>query len=193
MGSSARSQWCGSPLLLTGFLVCVPTSLSQEVGAALGAQAGEQKLREVIVAGGFGSRQARDLEAPHSFSGFSLETRWNSPSIFTVPTDVLNGSFGATARAVAARAGRLNSAENGHPCDSMTMAWLGPDTMEEPFDAVARAVEHRAEAGYPAAMNHGGMFGAAPAGFKRQASRCHVSERMHEGTPRRITGPRSCQ
>jgi len=32
---------------------CVPTSLSQEVGAALGAQAGEAKLREVITAGGF--------------------------------------------------------------------------------------------------------------------------------------------
>ncbi|MDO9708214.1 class I SAM-dependent methyltransferase [Paracraurococcus lichenis] len=34
-------------------LVCVPTSLSQEVGAALGAQAGEARLREVIAAGGF--------------------------------------------------------------------------------------------------------------------------------------------
>jgi hypothetical protein len=28
--------------------VCVPTSLAQEVGAALGAQAGEARLREVI-------------------------------------------------------------------------------------------------------------------------------------------------
>jgi 2-polyprenyl-3-methyl-5-hydroxy-6-metoxy-1,4-benzoquinol methylase len=34
-------------------MVCVPTSLSQEVGAALGAQAGEAKLREVITAAGF--------------------------------------------------------------------------------------------------------------------------------------------
>jgi hypothetical protein len=34
-------------------MVCVPTSLAQEVGAALGAQAGEVKLREVIGAGGF--------------------------------------------------------------------------------------------------------------------------------------------
>ncbi len=34
---------------------CVPTSLSQEVGAALGVQAGEAKLREVITAGGFRS------------------------------------------------------------------------------------------------------------------------------------------
>jgi 2-polyprenyl-3-methyl-5-hydroxy-6-metoxy-1,4-benzoquinol methylase len=34
-------------------MVCVPTSLSQEVGAALGAQAGEAKLRDVITSGGF--------------------------------------------------------------------------------------------------------------------------------------------
>jgi 2-polyprenyl-3-methyl-5-hydroxy-6-metoxy-1,4-benzoquinol methylase len=34
-------------------LVCVPTSLAQEVGAALGAQAGEKRLCEVITAGGF--------------------------------------------------------------------------------------------------------------------------------------------
>jgi hypothetical protein len=36
-------------------MICVPTSLSQEVGAALGAQAGEARLREVIGAGGFQS------------------------------------------------------------------------------------------------------------------------------------------
>ena len=30
-----------------------PTSLSQEIGAALGAQAGEAKLRKIITAGGF--------------------------------------------------------------------------------------------------------------------------------------------
>jgi 2-polyprenyl-3-methyl-5-hydroxy-6-metoxy-1,4-benzoquinol methylase len=34
-------------------MACLPTSLSQEVGAALGAQAGETRLREVITAGGF--------------------------------------------------------------------------------------------------------------------------------------------
>jgi 2-polyprenyl-3-methyl-5-hydroxy-6-metoxy-1,4-benzoquinol methylase len=44
-------------------LVCVPTSLSQEVGAALGAQAGEAKLREVITAGGFASVR-RATETP---------------------------------------------------------------------------------------------------------------------------------
>lgn len=34
-------------------LVCTPASLAQEVGAALGAQAGEARLREVVLAGGF--------------------------------------------------------------------------------------------------------------------------------------------
>ena len=28
------------------------------------------------------------------------------------------------------------------------------DAIEEPFDAIARSVEHRAEAGFPAAMDH---------------------------------------
>ncbi len=36
-------------------LICTPASLSQEVGMALGAQAGETRLREVITAGGFRS------------------------------------------------------------------------------------------------------------------------------------------
>jgi SAM-dependent methyltransferase len=45
-------------------MICVPTSLSQEVGAALGAQAGEAKLREVITTqGGFSSVQ-RAAETP---------------------------------------------------------------------------------------------------------------------------------
>ena len=34
-------------------MICVPTSLAQETGAALGAQAGEARLAEVIRAGGF--------------------------------------------------------------------------------------------------------------------------------------------
>jgi SAM-dependent methyltransferase len=44
-------------------MICVPTSLSQEVGAALGAQAGEAKLREVITAGGFATVR-RATETP---------------------------------------------------------------------------------------------------------------------------------
>ena len=44
-------------------MICVPTSLAQEVGAALGAQAGEAKLREVIMAGGFASVR-RATETP---------------------------------------------------------------------------------------------------------------------------------
>jgi SAM-dependent methyltransferase len=34
-------------------LLCTPSSLSQEVGAALGAQAGEARLRETVTAAGF--------------------------------------------------------------------------------------------------------------------------------------------
>jgi 2-polyprenyl-3-methyl-5-hydroxy-6-metoxy-1,4-benzoquinol methylase len=34
-------------------LLCTPASLSQEVGLALGAQAGEKRLREVVTGGGF--------------------------------------------------------------------------------------------------------------------------------------------
>lgn len=44
-------------------MVCVPCSLSQDVGAALGAQAGEAKLREVITSGGF-SHFRRATETP---------------------------------------------------------------------------------------------------------------------------------
>jgi SAM-dependent methyltransferase len=34
-------------------LLCTPSSLSQQVGTALGAQAGEARLREIVTAGGF--------------------------------------------------------------------------------------------------------------------------------------------
>jgi hypothetical protein len=44
-------------------MICVPTSLSQEVGTALGAQAGEAALRRAIAAGGFTSIR-RATETP---------------------------------------------------------------------------------------------------------------------------------
>jgi SAM-dependent methyltransferase len=44
-------------------LVCTPASRDQEVGLALGAQAGEARLREVITAGGF-TRFRRAAETP---------------------------------------------------------------------------------------------------------------------------------
>lgn len=44
-------------------LICTPASLSQEVGTALGAQAGEARLREVVTAGGF-TRFRRAAETP---------------------------------------------------------------------------------------------------------------------------------
>ncbi len=44
-------------------MICVPTSLDQEVGAALGAQAGEARLSEVIRSGGF-AQVRRATEGP---------------------------------------------------------------------------------------------------------------------------------
>ena len=41
-------------------MVCTPNSLSQEVGLALGAQAGEARLREVLREAGFAPGQAGD-------------------------------------------------------------------------------------------------------------------------------------
>jgi hypothetical protein len=42
-------------------LLCTPASLSQEVGLALGAQAGPARLRDVITSAGFGRfRQATE-------------------------------------------------------------------------------------------------------------------------------------
>jgi SAM-dependent methyltransferase len=44
-------------------LICTPASLSQETGSALGAQAGETRLRDVVTAGGF-TRFRRAAETP---------------------------------------------------------------------------------------------------------------------------------
>ena len=44
-------------------LICTPASLSQEVGLALGAQAGEARMRDVVMTGGF-TRFRRATETP---------------------------------------------------------------------------------------------------------------------------------
>jgi 2-polyprenyl-3-methyl-5-hydroxy-6-metoxy-1,4-benzoquinol methylase len=44
-------------------LICTPASLSQEIGLALGAQAGEARMREVVTSGGF-KRFRRATETP---------------------------------------------------------------------------------------------------------------------------------
>lgn len=44
-------------------MICVPTSLAQETGLALGAQAGEKRLAEVIQSGGF-TRVRRAAQTP---------------------------------------------------------------------------------------------------------------------------------
>jgi SAM-dependent methyltransferase len=57
LGPVGRIFYGGSTML------CTPASLSQEVGLALGAQAGEQRLTEVLNEGGF-SRVRRAAETP---------------------------------------------------------------------------------------------------------------------------------
>lgn len=44
-------------------MLCTPASLAQEVGAALGAQAGEERIRDVVTAGGF-TRFRRAAQTP---------------------------------------------------------------------------------------------------------------------------------
>ena len=44
-------------------LLCTPASLSQEVGLALGAQAGEARLRKVLTEAGFTRVPARGRDA----------------------------------------------------------------------------------------------------------------------------------
>jgi hypothetical protein len=44
-------------------LVCTPASRAQEIGLALGAQAGEGRIRDVVTAGGF-TRLRRAAETP---------------------------------------------------------------------------------------------------------------------------------
>ncbi len=44
-------------------IICVPASLAQEVALGLGAQAGEARIREVVIAGGF-RRFRRASETP---------------------------------------------------------------------------------------------------------------------------------
>jgi 2-polyprenyl-3-methyl-5-hydroxy-6-metoxy-1,4-benzoquinol methylase len=52
-------------------LICTPASLSQEVGMALGAQAGEARLRDVVASGGF----TRFRQATATPFNFVLEAR----------------------------------------------------------------------------------------------------------------------
>jgi hypothetical protein len=44
-------------------MLCTPASLAQEVGAALGAQAGEERIREVVLSAGF-TRFRRAAQTP---------------------------------------------------------------------------------------------------------------------------------
>ena len=52
---SANLNPVGAVYYAFSTLLCTPSSLSQEVGAALGAQAGEGRMRELLTEAGFGS------------------------------------------------------------------------------------------------------------------------------------------
>jgi SAM-dependent methyltransferase len=56
-------HWIGRVFYSVSTLVCTQASLAQEVGLALGAQAGEARLREVVTQGGF-TRFRRAAETP---------------------------------------------------------------------------------------------------------------------------------
>ena len=47
----------------TSTMICTPASLAQEVGTALGAQAGEDRIRDVVTAAGF-KRFRRAAQTP---------------------------------------------------------------------------------------------------------------------------------
>ena len=56
-------------------VICVPASLSQEVGAGLGAQAGQKKIAEAVTAGGFKRfRRATETPVQHGLRGAALGT-----------------------------------------------------------------------------------------------------------------------
>jgi hypothetical protein len=57
LNPAGRVFYCASTM------VCTPASKAQEVGLALGAQAGQKRIREVVTAGGF-TRFRRAAETP---------------------------------------------------------------------------------------------------------------------------------
>jgi hypothetical protein len=53
----------GSVYYAASTMICTPASLAQEVGLALGAQAGEARLKQVVTSAGF-TRFRRATETP---------------------------------------------------------------------------------------------------------------------------------
>jgi hypothetical protein len=83
-------------------MVCVPGSLSQEVGMGLGTQAGETRLTEVLKAGGF-TRVRRARRPPSTWSSKRAHSRRFRSQYATISpvsmilTGVPSTSFGAAA------------------------------------------------------------------------------------------------
>ena len=63
IASRTTSTRSAAPIYGFSTLLCTPASLSQEVGLALGAQAGEARIRDVVETGGF-ARFRRVAETP---------------------------------------------------------------------------------------------------------------------------------
>ena len=66
-------------------MICVPTSLDQPVGAALGAQAGFAKLSDAITKGGFGKRAQGDRDAVQHDPGSAALSASSRPGTARVP------------------------------------------------------------------------------------------------------------
>ena len=71
--------------------LCTPASLSQEVGLALGAQAGEARIRDVVAAGGFTPLPPRGRDA--------VQPRVRGPAVTTTIDQVGRSDTGSPARA----------------------------------------------------------------------------------------------
>ena len=82
-------------------VICTPASLAQEVGLALGAQAGQARLTEVLKEGGFTRvrRAAEDALQPHPRGGgrkAGKELRqFEDPTRFVGPCRLLVGAMRA--------------------------------------------------------------------------------------------------
>ena len=62
--SPRRQSQCGGPIYYSAStMICTPASLGQEVGAGLGAQAGEERIHNVATAAGF-TRFRRATQTP---------------------------------------------------------------------------------------------------------------------------------
>ena len=83
--SRTTSTRSAAPTTAFSTLLCTPASLSQEVGLALGAQAGEARIRDVVTAGGLHPLPARRRDAVQPGVRGAAVTRRSTTSRATEP------------------------------------------------------------------------------------------------------------